>query len=117
MSLRATDATVPLQADQRESGVAIAGVRYRARRLSADLHPTDPGACAAHLRPHRSWQRAFDRQMRLSRTSPDGRLYSTRPVNADEAEAPAYRALSEADIPSLVSVMTAGRRNESDLSR
>ena len=69
-----------------EPGTALAGVRFRARRLSASLHPTVPihaplvfhlidrlrgcsiGQCTYHVGP------------------PDGRSYRVRPVNAVEAE-------------------------------
>jgi uncharacterized protein (DUF2126 family) len=67
-------------------GEAVAGIRYRARRLSAALHPTIPvhtplvfdiidrwkersiGRCTYHARP------------------PDGNVYTARPVSATEAE-------------------------------
>ena len=67
-------------------GTALAGVRFRARRLSASLHPTVPvhaplvfhlidsltgysiGQCTYHVGP------------------PGGRSYSVRPANAAEAE-------------------------------
>jgi uncharacterized protein (DUF2126 family) len=76
---------VPLQPTG-EPGTALAGVRYRARRLSATLHPTVPvhaplvfhlldrmsgnsiGQCTYHVGP------------------PDGRLYPGRPANAAEAD-------------------------------
>jgi uncharacterized protein (DUF2126 family)/transglutaminase-like putative cysteine protease len=76
---------VPLQ-ETDKAGEAVAGVRYRARRLSATLHPTVPvhaplvfnlidrlkersiGQCVYHVAP------------------PDGGLYTGRPVNAAEAE-------------------------------
>jgi uncharacterized protein (DUF2126 family)/transglutaminase-like putative cysteine protease len=76
---------VPLQLTG-EPGIALAGVRFRARRLSASLHPTIPvhaplvfhlidrfrgcsiGQCTYHVAP------------------PDGRSYAARPVNAAEAE-------------------------------
>jgi uncharacterized protein (DUF2126 family) len=77
--------SVPLQPTG-ENGVAVAGIRYRARKLSATLHPTVPvhaplvfdlidrlkersiGQCTYHVGP------------------PDGRIYSGRPLNASEAE-------------------------------
>lgn len=76
---------VPLQPSG-VSGEALGGVRFRARRLSASLHPTIPvhaplvfdlidslrghsiGQCTYHVGP------------------PDGGSYTTRPVNAAEAE-------------------------------
>jgi uncharacterized protein (DUF2126 family)/transglutaminase-like putative cysteine protease len=69
-----------------EPGTAVAGVRFRARRLSASLHPTVPvhaplvfhlidrlrgysiGQCTYHVGP------------------PEGRPYEARPVNAAEAK-------------------------------
>jgi uncharacterized protein (DUF2126 family) len=76
---------VPLQLTG-EPGTALAGVRYRARRLSATLHPTVPvhaplvfqlidrfrgssiGQCTYHVGP------------------PDGRIYTARPANAADAD-------------------------------
>ncbi len=76
---------VPLQPTN-EPGVAVAGVRYRARKLSSTLHPTVP--VHAPL--------VFDLIDRLKERSiahckyhvgpPDGSLYAARPVNAAEAE-------------------------------
>jgi uncharacterized protein (DUF2126 family) len=75
---------VPLQPTA-EPGVAVAGVRFRARKLSATLHPTIPvhapltftlidrfsgrslGQCVYRVEP------------------PKGREYSGRPANAAEA--------------------------------
>jgi uncharacterized protein (DUF2126 family)/transglutaminase-like putative cysteine protease len=69
-----------------EPGTALAGVRFRARRLSASLHPTVPvhaplvfhlidrlkccsiGQCTYHVAP------------------PDGRSYQARPANVAEAD-------------------------------
>ncbi len=69
-----------------DSGEAVAGVRYRARRLSETLHPTIP--VHAPL--------VFDIVDRLTKRSigqctylvgsPDGRPYATVPANAIEAE-------------------------------
>ena len=75
-----------LTGEPNKPGEAIAGVRYRARRLSAALHPTIPvhtplvfdiidrwkersiGRCTYHARP------------------PDGHVYTARPISAMEAE-------------------------------
>ena len=79
---------VPLHptGEPNKPGEAVAGIRYRARRLSAALHPTIPvhtplvfdiidrwkersiGRCTYHARP------------------PDGHVYTARPVSATEAE-------------------------------
>ena len=95
---------VPLQKTH-EAGEAIAGVRYRARRLSASLHPTVPvhaplvfhlidrlqehsiGQCTYHVAP------------------PDGRQYQARPANAAEAESrrrERFQVTSPALIPMAV---------------
>jgi uncharacterized protein (DUF2126 family)/transglutaminase-like putative cysteine protease len=76
---------VPLQATP-EASVAVAGVRYRARKLSAALHPTVPvhaplvfdlidclrnrsiGRCTYHV------------------THPEGHVYTSRPASSAEAE-------------------------------
>ncbi len=76
---------VPLQ-PAGDPGAAVGGVRFRARRLSASLHPTVPvhaplvfnlidrlkehsiGQCTYYVGP------------------PDGSFYASRPVNAAEAE-------------------------------
>jgi uncharacterized protein (DUF2126 family)/transglutaminase-like putative cysteine protease len=83
-----------------EPGEAVAGVRYRARQLSAALHPTIPvhlplvldmidqrkkrsiGRCAYHAGP------------------PDGRAYNARPVNAAEAEERRLGRFQESEPPS-----------------
>ncbi len=70
-----------------EPGVALAGIRYRARQFAATLHPTVPihaplvfelidtmrgvsiGRCTYYVAP------------------PDGRVYAAKPTNAAEAEA------------------------------
>jgi len=91
---------VPLQLTG-EPGTALAGVRFRARRLSASLHPTVPvhaplvfnlidrlmgqsiGQCTYHVGP------------------PDGRVYAARPVNAAEADGRRMERFQEST-PSLL---------------
>jgi uncharacterized protein (DUF2126 family) len=95
---------VPLQPTG-EPGVALAGVRFRARRLSASLHPTVPihaplvfhlidrlrgysiGQCTYHVGP------------------PDGQQYSARPADAAEAEGRRMERFQVA-APSLLSMAT-----------
>jgi uncharacterized protein (DUF2126 family) len=76
---------VPLQRTDK-AGEAVAGVRYRARRLSATLHPTVPvhAPLVFHL-INRLKERSIG-QCSYHVAPPDGRLYAGRPVNAAEAE-------------------------------
>ena len=76
---------VPLQATN-VSGEAIAGVRYRARRLSEELHPTVPVHAPLIFDIIDSWQHRSIGRCAYHVTSPTRGLYSTRPVNAGEAE-------------------------------
>ena len=76
---------VPLQATN-VIGEAIAGVRYRARRLSEELHPTVPVHAPLIFDIIDSWQRRSIGRCAYHVTSPTGGPYSRRPVNAAEAE-------------------------------
>ena len=76
---------VPLQATN-VIGEAIAGVRYRARRLSDELHPTVPVHAPLIFDIIDSWQQRSIGRCAYHVTSPTGGLYSTLPVNAGEAE-------------------------------
>ena len=76
---------VPLQATN-VIGEAIAGVRYHARRLSEELHPTVPVHAPLIFDIIDSWQQRSIGRCAYYVTSPTGGLYSTRPVNAGEAE-------------------------------
>jgi uncharacterized protein (DUF2126 family)/transglutaminase-like putative cysteine protease len=76
---------VPLQHTS-EPGAAVAGVRYRARRLSATLHPTVPvHAPLVFNLIDRITERSIA-QCTYQVAPPDGHLYSARPSNAAEAE-------------------------------
>jgi uncharacterized protein (DUF2126 family)/transglutaminase-like putative cysteine protease len=76
---------VPLQRTH-ESGVAVAGVRYRARRLSATLHPTVPvHAPLVFNLIDRVTERSIA-QCTYYVGPPEGHSYSARPANAAEAE-------------------------------
>ncbi len=71
------------------SGVAgefVAGVRYRARRLSELLHPTVPVHAPLVFDIIDRWKgRSIGRCVHHT-TSPDGTVYTTRPADATEAE-------------------------------
>ncbi len=75
---------VPLQ-HASEAGVAVAGVRFRARKLSATMHPTIPvhSPLTFTLIDRRSQRSLAQCSYRVQ--PPDGREYACRPVDADEA--------------------------------
>ena len=69
-----------------EPGVSIAGIRYRARRLSATLHPTIPVHAPLVFELDRHRRRARPRSLHLLRRHlPTARIYPKRPVDAAEA--------------------------------
>ncbi len=76
---------VPLQPAS-EPGVLIAGVRYRARRLSATLHPAVPVHAPLVFDLIDCWMQRSIGQCTYHVEPPDGRYYTNRPLNAAEAE-------------------------------
>jgi uncharacterized protein (DUF2126 family) len=76
---------MPLQLN-RETGTAVAGVRYRARSLSATLHPTVPVHAPLVFNLIDCWKERSIGQCVYHVVPPDGRLYTARPVNGAEAE-------------------------------
>ena len=77
---------VPLQLTS-EPGVAIAGVRYRARKLSASLHPTVPIHAPLVFDLIDRWKQRSIRQCTYYVGPPRGGTYEALPVDAPEAEA------------------------------
>ena len=75
---------IPLQLNC-EAGVAVAGVRYRARSLSATLHPTVAVHAPLVFNLIDCWKDRSIGQCAYHVSPPDGRLYTTRPVNGAEA--------------------------------
>lgn len=75
---------MPLQPTQ-EAGVAVTGVRYRARRLSATLHPTVPVHAPLVFDLIDCWKNRSIGQCTYHVTAPDGRVYTARPLNDAEA--------------------------------
>ena len=76
---------VPMQPGA-EAGVLIGGVRYRARALSATLHPTVPVHAPLVFDLIDCWGQRSIGECTYHVEPPDGRSYSGRPVNAAEAE-------------------------------
>jgi uncharacterized protein (DUF2126 family) len=68
-----------------EPGEAVAGVRYRARQLSAELHPTIPVHSPLTFDIIDRWQERSIGQCTYHVSSPDGRGYTARPKDATEA--------------------------------
>ncbi len=77
---------VPLTATG-DPGEAVAGVRYRARRLSASLHPTIPLHVPLVFDLIDRWNMQSIARCTYYAGPPDGSLYERRPVNVAEAEA------------------------------
>jgi uncharacterized protein (DUF2126 family)/transglutaminase-like putative cysteine protease len=67
-------------------GEAVAGVRYRARRLSAALHPTIPVHAPLVFDIIDSWKELSIARCIYHTRPPDGRVHTTRPANIVEAE-------------------------------
>ena len=68
-----------------EAGAAVAGVRYRARQLSALLHPTVPVHAPLTFDMIDRWKERSIGRCVYHVGSPDGRAYTACPVNATEA--------------------------------
>ncbi len=67
-------------------GEAVAGVRYRARRLSAALHPTIPVHTPLVFDIIDRWKERLIGRCTYHTGRPDGHRYTARPANAREAE-------------------------------
>jgi uncharacterized protein (DUF2126 family)/transglutaminase-like putative cysteine protease len=77
--------TVPL-APSGDPGEAVAGVRYRARRLSATLHPTIPVHTPLVFDIIDLWKERSIGRCIYHAGPPGDRRYTARPANAKEAE-------------------------------
>ena len=76
---------VPLQSTG-EVGAAVAGVRFRARKLSSTLHPTVPVHAPLVFDLIDCWQSCSIGQCTYHAAPSDGHLYTARPGNSAEAE-------------------------------
>jgi uncharacterized protein (DUF2126 family) len=66
-------------------GEAIAGIRYRARKLSATLHPTIPVHTPLTFDLIDAWKERAIGRCAYYAAPPDGNIYTARPANATEA--------------------------------
>jgi len=88
---------VPLTA----TGVAgefVAGVRFRARRLSELLHPTVPVHAPLVFDIVDGWKQRSVGRCVYSTMPPDGRIYTARPADAAEAEQRRRERFQEAEV-------------------
>jgi uncharacterized protein (DUF2126 family) len=76
---------VPLQPTA-DPGVSIAGVRFRARKLSAALHPTVPVHAPLVFEMIDLWTNRSVGRCSYHVEPPDGRRYTSRPDDHAEAE-------------------------------
>jgi uncharacterized protein (DUF2126 family)/transglutaminase-like putative cysteine protease len=77
--------TVPLHSCG-DSGQSVAGIRYRARRLSAALHPTIPVHTPLIFDLIDTWKEQSVGRCTYHAGPPDGSIHRTRPTNATEAK-------------------------------
>ena len=79
---------VPLHptGESAKPGEVVAGIRYRARRLSAGLHPTIPVHTPLVFDIIDRWKEGSIARCTYHARPPDGHAYTTRPVSATEAE-------------------------------
>jgi len=80
-----------------EPGETVAGVRYRARQLSAELHPTIPVHAPLIFDIIDRWKARSIARCAYHVGSPDGRAYTARPVNATEAADRRRQRFQESD--------------------
>jgi uncharacterized protein (DUF2126 family)/transglutaminase-like putative cysteine protease len=84
-------------------GETVAGVRYRARQLSAELHPTIPVHAPLIFDIIDRWKERSIGRCAYHVGSPDGRAYTSRPVNATEAANRRRQRFQESDpTPGLI---------------
>ena len=78
---------VPLQPTGRRPGQLLAGIRYRARKLSASLHPTVPVHTPLTFDLIDTWKSRSVARCTYYAAPPDGTVHTTRPATAAEARA------------------------------
>jgi uncharacterized protein (DUF2126 family)/transglutaminase-like putative cysteine protease len=86
-----------------EPGETVAGVRYRARQLAAELHPTIPVHAPLIFDIIDRWKERSIARCAYHVGAPDGRAYKARPVNATEAADRRRQRFQESDpTPGLI---------------
>jgi uncharacterized protein (DUF2126 family)/transglutaminase-like putative cysteine protease len=82
------------------SGEAVAGIRYRARRLSAALHPTIPIHTPLIFDLIDTWKNRSVARCTYFAGPPDGTVHTTRPCDAEEARARRLQRFQVSEPPS-----------------
>ena len=86
-------------------GETVAGVRHRARQLSAALHPTIPVHAPLIFDLIDRWKERSIGRCAYHVGSPDGRGYTDRPMNATEAAGRRWQRFQKTDpTPGLIAV-------------
>jgi uncharacterized protein (DUF2126 family)/transglutaminase-like putative cysteine protease len=85
-------------------GESVAGLRYRARRLSAALHPTIPVHTPLVFDLIDRWQGRSVARCTYYAAPPDGRIFTTRPANAVEARERRLMRFQGSEAPGPVAV-------------
>jgi uncharacterized protein (DUF2126 family)/transglutaminase-like putative cysteine protease len=80
-------------------GEAVAGLRYRARQLSEMLHPTIPVHAPLVFDMIDRWKSRSIARCTYHVGSPDGRLYTGRPLNETEAAERRQQRFQKSDSP------------------
>ena len=81
-------------------GEAVAGIRYRARRLSAALHPTIPIHTPLTFDLIDTWKNRIIARCTYFSGPPDGTIHTARPRNAEEAAARKAQRFQISEAPS-----------------
>jgi uncharacterized protein (DUF2126 family) len=81
-------------------GEAVAGIRYRARRLSAALHPTIPVHTPLTFDLIDTWKNRSVARCTYFAGPPDGTVHTTRPREAEEARARRMQRFQVSEPPS-----------------
>jgi uncharacterized protein (DUF2126 family)/transglutaminase-like putative cysteine protease len=90
---------VPL-APTGKDGEAVAGIRYRARRLSAALHPTVPVHTPLVFDLIDTWKSRSVARCTYFAGPPDGTVHTTRPRDAEEARGRRLQRFQVSEPPS-----------------
>jgi uncharacterized protein (DUF2126 family) len=96
-----------------EPGEAVGGVRFRARQLSTSLHPTIPVHTPLVFDIIDRWHERSIGRCTYYAGSPDGRVYTARPVNAKEAEDRRRQRFHVTDLPSGIMMAPPEENNPS----